>query len=1044
MILPPVTMEEQIAFQRETKARTILLQSLLEDHIADFHHLDDAKDIWLAVKARFVGNEESKKMRKSMLKQDFGTLEIDVKGVLSYDSRVPAAPTHSAFISAASTNSKWSTADSKCQPSSVSYTATSSLLMLQAIVGDILQGMYRDEGYGDDAVDAADGVITDGIFADGVFVATGNGSVGVFVAAGVGADGVSVTSSDATDAKTQFALMGLSPQVQLEESEARSDEVFDLSAPSIFDSCLKDALEKHTTMTVTNVLTTQRTPAFASCVSSVKSSSLKTKDQLASTLFSLLKDFTQRLMTKGPCNVHSKSSFSFKEIYCDFYENQLRLNNAPVWKNVENIPSFVPRPAYVPAGSRNRPTSVPAGRPFPLLDSGDVETSVRPQQVVLGKVTGHICIGDPRTMDNPHTNKDLGIVDSGCSRSMTGNKEKLADFVKIKGGTVTFGGGDGKITGKGTIRTSNFHFENVYYVEELQNFNLFSVSQICDTKHKIPTKIWGAERENRDPYRVTARTMLATLSTYLVLDRRRSTAVMFKQVLKILTSCRHTQDSDSECDDQVDLLQGVQAYEAILQQRDTLENSCYGSDGSGVLLTRIPVLVLIAVGGSDVPSTPSSSVVEPVHANTPLPPGHSLGSSENSTRFFSPSDLVNQYHHIQKMMTLYLGILPQAWCDEFEVLMKGEFEMSAMGELTFFLGLQVTQKPDGIFISQDKYVQDILKKFDMESIHVVPHVFEASRQDISLQPTKTWSMVPKRFSFMLEAYTDSDYAGSHDNWFISVVLHEESGIILMINIHSGWLSVCLLVREFLLVALNVPTARTIPAGFQTTSSNSPSTPVPTLNRILVIIIQMADLKYHDEHNKVGFLEKPKGSADYHQGPLFSIPTSLPSSSRTHVSKTKTNPLPLNVEDDVFGGSLISHLSGSTNDHLQYTQVVLWDPDKLTALCSLVNSLVQKTDSQAFDLKAHKLVFKEVVGKLVKKVKELEDKLQGRKRKFVMTESDIEEEEEQDVDPLIKLAKAAATAAADSVVPTGGSNEDDIPPSSSTPSDAFAGGSANYS
>ncbi|GKG00031.1 hypothetical protein Tco_0301721, partial [Tanacetum coccineum] len=47
-----------------------------------------------------------------------------------------------------------------------------------------------------------------------------------------------------------------------------------------------------------------------------------------------------------------------------------------MWKNVENIPSFVPRPAYVPtgsrnrptsvpAGSRNRPTSVPAGRPFP-------------------------------------------------------------------------------------------------------------------------------------------------------------------------------------------------------------------------------------------------------------------------------------------------------------------------------------------------------------------------------------------------------------------------------------------------------------------------------------------------------------------------------------------------------------------------------------------------------------------------------------------------------------------------------------------------------
>ncbi|GJS73174.1 hypothetical protein Tco_0706015 [Tanacetum coccineum] len=45
MILPLVSVEEHIAVQRETKARSILLQSLPEDHMADFHHLDDARDI---------------------------------------------------------------------------------------------------------------------------------------------------------------------------------------------------------------------------------------------------------------------------------------------------------------------------------------------------------------------------------------------------------------------------------------------------------------------------------------------------------------------------------------------------------------------------------------------------------------------------------------------------------------------------------------------------------------------------------------------------------------------------------------------------------------------------------------------------------------------------------------------------------------------------------------------------------------------------------------------------------------------------------------
>nr|GEZ50039.1 putative ribonuclease H-like domain-containing protein [Tanacetum cinerariifolium] len=52
-------------------------------------------------------------------------------------------------------------------------------------------------------------------------------------------------------------------------------------------------------------------------------------------------------------------------------------------------------------------------------------------------------------------------------------------------------------------------------------------------------------------------------------------------------------------------------------------------------------------------------------------------------------------------------------CKAFEKLMKDKFEMSSMGELTLFLGLQVKRKPGGIFISQDKYVAKILKKFDL-------------------------------------------------------------------------------------------------------------------------------------------------------------------------------------------------------------------------------------------------------------------------------------------------------------------------------------------
>nr|GEW75423.1 hypothetical protein [Tanacetum cinerariifolium] len=211
IILLHVFFEEHVAVQRETKARTLLLQSLLEDHMADFHHLDDAREIWLAVKARFGGNEESKKMRKTMLKQAFSefivsekeglhkgydrprnkqehpmedcsvhesasgmyssdysealppswsqvaltlktrggleylsfddlynklrSLEIDVKGRSSYGSTsTTVAPTHSAFIGAASTNTKLVYSDQPSYSSLISYTPTPS----GSIIKDVL------------------------------------------------------------------------------------------------------------------------------------------------------------------------------------------------------------------------------------------------------------------------------------------------------------------------------------------------------------------------------------------------------------------------------------------------------------------------------------------------------------------------------------------------------------------------------------------------------------------------------------------------------------------------------------------------------------------------------------------------------------------------------------------------------------------------------------------------------------------------------------------------------------------------------------------
>ncbi|GJT62700.1 ribonuclease H-like domain-containing protein [Tanacetum coccineum] len=114
-----------------------------------------------------------------------------------------------------------------------------------------------------------------------------------------------------------------------------------------------------------------------------------------------------------------------------------------------------------------------------------------PQQVVIGDHKDTMV--DPNTIvdpvleiDYPHRAlKNKGIVDSGCSRHMTGNKAYLDEFQDFNGGPVAFGGSRGYITGKGKIKTGKLDFEDVCFVKELQHFNLFSVSQICDKKNKV-------------------------------------------------------------------------------------------------------------------------------------------------------------------------------------------------------------------------------------------------------------------------------------------------------------------------------------------------------------------------------------------------------------------------------------------------------------------------------------------------------------------------------------------------------------------------------
>ncbi|GJX68473.1 putative ribonuclease H-like domain-containing protein [Tanacetum coccineum] len=120
---------------------------------------------------------------------------------------------------------------------------------------------------------------------------------------------------------------------------------------------------------------------------------------------------------------------------------------------------------------------------------------------------------------------------------------------------------------------------------------------------------------------------------------------------------------------------------------------------------------------------------------------------------------------------IIFGSTKKSLCTEFEKMMHKKFQMSFMGELTLFLGLQVKQKEDGIFISQDKYVTEILKKFSFTDVKTASTPMETQKlllkdEDgeeccglyLKSQP-KLCLWYPKDLPFDLVAYTNSDYSG---------------------------------------------------------------------------------------------------------------------------------------------------------------------------------------------------------------------------------------------------------------------------------------------
>nr|GEV23999.1 hypothetical protein [Tanacetum cinerariifolium] len=590
-----------------------------------------------------------------------------------------------------------------------------------------------------------------------------------------------------------------------------------------------------------------------------------------------------------------------------------------------------------------------------------------------------------KNKDDPHRAlKDKGIVDSGCSRHMTGNKAHLADYQEFKGGSVAFGGRNGRITSKGKIKAGKLDFEDVYYVEELKHYNLFSVSQMCDKKNKVlftdidclvmspdfklhdenqvllkilrrhnmlkgikmkysnartPQQNGVVERKNKTLIEA-ARTMLADSFLPTTFWAEEVNTALENQANKSAgpkeannsagTQANDDQGANSEeiylheehfvlplwssysttvksSGDKIDKNTDFKSCEKPLSQVEQIfpeeleklkrhkkeandaarKETTHENQNAHTNITNLFITIsmpLSAVGPSrafndgepSCPDDPSMPHLEDIYTSPSeeiftdssyddedLPfrkkaigtkwvyrskkdkrgvvvrnkaqlvsQGHMQEEGIDYDEFFAfvarikairiflafasytgfivyqmdvkcafLYDTINEEvyvtqppsfvdpkfpNKVYKVVKALYGLhqaprawyatLKKSWCDEFEELMKNRFQMSSMVELTFFLGLQVKQKEDGIFISQDNYVAEILKSFDFLSVKTASTPIETQKPFVKYEEaadvdvhlyrylkgqSKLGLWYPKVSLFDLEAYSDSDYSGAN-------------------------------------------------------------------------------------------------------------------------------------------------------------------------------------------------------------------------------------------------------------------------------------------
>nr|GEU69882.1 uncharacterized mitochondrial protein AtMg00810-like [Tanacetum cinerariifolium] len=299
--------------------------------------------------------------------------------------------------------------------------------------------------------------------------------------------------------------------------------------------------------------------------------------------------------------------------------------------------------------------------------------------------------GDPQ-----YTLQDQGIFDSVCSRHVTGNKSILTDYQEIDGGYVAFGGspkGDhlGKFKGKAdegflvgySINCKAFKVFNsrtrtveenlhIRFLENKSNLVgrglewLFDIDSLTQSMNYEPV-IVGSQTNNSTGIEIYINAGQDRQEK--AFDHEYTLLLFMPFYLPLSLSIQSSDDKDVD-----------EALRFIVYQMDVRSTFLYGTIEEEVYVCQPPS--------------------------------------------FKDLHFPNKVCKVEK--ALYgLHQAPRAWYETLSTYLLANGLRK--GELTFFLGLQVKQKDDGIFISQEKYVANILKKFDFTTVKTTSTSIEPNK-----------------------------------------------------------------------------------------------------------------------------------------------------------------------------------------------------------------------------------------------------------------------------------------------------------------------------